>query len=212
MTISIKNLTFILTLVSFYFAYYQWKKHSREKRIHLLKVLKIQLDCLGPWMGTTGQGYGDELTEEQKFDNANPFKLIYETASDALINLNMLDEMNNVPDEIIGELNQLYYDLIRIENIQNFRNMYIVGDIKTSNKLQKKISEYLCNNDIPSINDFRNSIKGSGEEIMLKRLLEYGKVLHCDVIGNKDRSARQHWEKLNKWVNEQLAPQIQLSS
>lgn len=205
----INLMTFILTLISFYFAFFQWKKTIREKRIHLLKIIKVQLDCLGPWMGVPGHGYGDDLTEDQKFDNANPYKLIYETASEQLISLNMLDEMNNVSNEIIGELNQLYYDLIRIINIQNFRNTYITSDIKTSNSLSKKLKQYKCENSIISISDFSKSLK-ENEKIMLERLLHYGKVLHCDVIGNKDRSARQHWEKLYAWANNQLQPQNDL--
>lgn len=204
MDITIDQASFIITLIALYFAYFQWKKTSREKRLHLLKVLKIQLEGLGPWMGTTGSGYGEELNEDQKFDNANPFKLIYETGTEPLININMLDEMNNVPDEIIGELNQLYYDLVRIKNIQNFRSLYITSDIKMSNSLAISIKDYVCKTKCKSMNEFCNTIKDMDEKIMLDRLLHYGKVLHCDVIGNKDRCARQHWEKLYKWVNDQL--------
>ncbi|KKQ38277.1 MAG: hypothetical protein US54_C0013G0005 [Candidatus Roizmanbacteria bacterium GW2011_GWA2_37_7] len=206
MNITIENLTFLLTLLALYFAYYQWVKTAREKRNHLLKVLKVQLDCLGPWMGSTGSGYGEELTEEQKFDNANPFKLIYETSSEALITLNMLDNITNVEEETIGELNQLYYDLVRIKNIQAFRNGYILSDIDTSNALAKKIKDYLCNNQIKSFIKFVKTVGEENEKIMLERLVRYGKILHCEVIGNKDRAARQHWEKLQGWVKKELVP------
>ena len=138
MNITIENLTFLLTLLALYFAYYQWVKTAREKRNHLLKVLKVQLDCLGPWMGSTGSGYGEELTEEQKFDNANPFKLIYETSSEALITLNMLDNITNVEEETIGELNQLYYDLVRIKII-----MFVVKNIHYGKVIMLVIMLYM---------------------------------------------------------------------
>ncbi len=198
--------TFLLTLIALYFTYFQWKKTTREKRIHLLKVLKTQLDCLGPWMGTSGEGYGEELTEDQKFDNANPFKLIYNTASESLISMNSFDEITNVDISIIGELNQLYYDLVRIQNIQNFRNLYITSDIKISKSLAGKLGEYCCNNNYKSMQKFSNTISNTEEQAMLHRLLHYGKVLHCEVIGNKNRAGRQHWEKLNEWASSQLKP------
>jgi len=206
MNITPESLTFLLTLIGFYFAYFQWIKTTREKRVHLLKVLKVQLDCLGPWIGFEGYGYGEELTLEQKFENANPFKLIYDTASEALINLNMLDSLASVDENIIGELNQLYYDLVRIKNIQNFRNLYIFGDINTSCELARKINEYVCNNKIKSMDEFVKIIKSEREKEMLERLLTYGKVLHCDIIGNKDKSARQHLEKLKNWTQKELIP------
>ena len=178
MNINIENLTFLLTLLALYFAYYQWTKNAREKRNHLLKVLKVQLDCLGPWMGSTGSGYGEELTSDQKFDNANPFKLIYETASEALINLNMLDNITNIDENIIGELNQLYYDLVRIQNINKFRSDYVLSDINTSNSISGKIKDYLCKNRTISMNEFVKTLSDEKEQLMIERLLRYGTILH----------------------------------
>lgn len=206
MSFTIDGLTFLLTLLAFYFAYYQWVKHARERRTHLLKALKVQLDCLGPWLGFPGYGYGDELTEDQKFDNANPYKLIYETASEALVNLNMLDNITNVDEIIIGELNQLYYDLVRIKNINAFRNNYALSAIETSNNISRKLQEYLCKTSMKSLIEFIETLTDEDEKVMVQRLVNYGKVLHCDVIGNKDRSARQHWEKLQHWVVIELNP------
>ena len=89
----------IVTLLGFYFAYFQWFRVNREKRIHLLKLLKIQLDCLGPWVGSSGSGYGQELTESQKFDNINPSKLIFDTGSSPLINSTLLEQMSVLPNQ-----------------------------------------------------------------------------------------------------------------
>lgn len=99
--------TFIITISGFYLAYYQWFRINREKKIHLLKLLKVQLDCLDPWVDSTGSGYGSDLTKEQKYENANPFKLIYSTGSSPLIDSTLLEQMSEVPEEIIASNRRL---------------------------------------------------------------------------------------------------------
>lgn len=194
-------ITFIVTLLAFYLAYFQWFTINRQKRLHVLKVLKVQLDCLGPWVGTESDGYETELTKEQKFDNANPFKVIYTTGSSPLIDSTLLEQMSDVKEEIIGEISQLYYDFKRIETIQEYRNQLTSNGIKMSLEVREALDSFN-----QSENTFEEFLKKLNEpEKQFVEILErYGKVLHCVVIGNKSHGARQHLEKIYKWLDNEL--------
>lgn len=194
-------LTLVITISGFYFAYFQWYKTNRERKFHLLKVLKVQLDCLGPWVGSTGDGYGNDLTEEQKFDNADPSKVVYLTGSTPLIDSTLLEQMSDVPEDIIGEISQLYYDFKRIESIQEYRNLLTSSDIKLSLTIKRKHRDAIYN--LVGYNEFIKLLS-KNEKDFVQLLVSYGKTLHCDVIGNKSRSARQHWEKLQEWVKNEM--------
>ncbi|HUV47044.1 MAG TPA: hypothetical protein VMW29_02820 [Candidatus Bathyarchaeia archaeon] len=193
---------FIVTVFGFYFAYFQWFKINREKKIHLLKLLKVQLDCLGPWVGSTGGGYGDNLTKSQKIDNANPFKVIYTTGSSPLIDSTLLEQMSEVPERIIGEINQLHYDFKRIESIQSYRNLLTSSDIKLSTSVRKKSEA--CDWNTTTFENFFTSLPPK-EKDFVAILVSYGKALHCDVIGNVNHGARQHWEEIQKWIRGEIA-------
>lgn len=196
-------LSLIITTVAFYFAYYTWHRINKEKRIHLLKILKTQLECLGPWMSSDRYGYGNELTENEKFAETNPTKLIYETAREPLAGTLQLESISNVPKHIIGEAYQLYYDLVRIKNIQDFKIGYINSQPLLALKLLKKLRAYKLENSSLCFCDFRKTLK-EGEKEMSDTLVHWGTEIHCKVIGNKDRAARQHWEKINTWVDGEL--------
>jgi len=191
----------MLALLGFYFVYFQWFKTNREKKIHILKILKAQLDCLGPWVGSTGSGYGSELTKLQKFDNINPFKLIFNTGSSPLIDSTLLEQVSEVPEEIIGEINQLFYDFKRIESIQNFRNQLVASDVKLSTAIKEKIEN--CKIETTTFEDFLDKLT-ENERSFVSILLTYGQFLHCNIIGNKHHGARQHWEKVYQWVIEEI--------
>jgi len=198
--ISITGLIF--TISGLYFAYYQWNKTIKDKRVHLLKILKNQLDCLGPWMGVPGSGYGQELTEEQKFDNINPYKLIYDTAANPLISTTILESISDVSIEIIGEIDQLYYDLIRIKNIQDFKNLIITSQPKLSRQIKIKLDNFIATNKKICFCDFIKNLT-KNELFLVNILVQHGAVLHCQVIGNKDHGARNHWGKIMDWIKEE---------
>lgn len=198
--ISITGLIF--TISGLYFAYYQWNKTIKDKRRHLIKILKKHLDCLGPWMSSNNEGYSQELTEEQKFDNANPYKLIYDTAANPLISTTILESISDVPDEIIGEIDQLYYDLIRIKNIQDFKNLIVASQPKLSRQIKIKLDNFIATNKKICFCDFIKTLT-KNEFFLINIIIQYGSVLHCQVIGNKDHGARNHWEKIMDWVKEE---------
>lgn len=43
---------------------------------------------------------------------------------------------------------------------------------------------------------------------MSDALIHWGTEIHCKVIGNKDHGARQHWDKINSWVDGELKYKI----
>lgn len=204
---NINTISFILAVIAFYFTYFQWHKNRNEKRVHLLKILRVQLDCLGAWVSSESIGYGNELTEHEKFDNANPFKFIYETASDPLISTTLLEEVSNVPHNLIGEIGQLYYDLIRIKNLQDIRSKLVFSELTVANNLSSAISTYLSTNNVYSYSQFTNSLKPD-EKLLSDRLVSYGEIIHCSVIGNKLHGARQHWDIISDWVNKESIAKI----
>lgn len=203
----INILTLVITLFGLYFAYFQYFRITKERRRHLLKVLDGQLDCLGVWVGSdNGNGYGDELTEEQKFNNALPSKIIYNTGSSPLIDsTTILEAMADVPDQIIGEINQLYYDVKRIESIQNYRNLLTSSDIKTSISMNQKILNYRKENPQLPFHHFLMTYKNDNdfEKRFFEQLVSYGQTLHCAVIGNKNKGACQHWTKIKDWIKKE---------
>lgn len=203
---NVNIVTFLITILGFYFAYFQYFKVKKERKRHLLKILDVQLNCLGPWVGSdNGNGYGDELTEEQKYDNALPSKVIYGTGSSPLIDLNILEAMADVPDEIISEIDQLYYDLIKIESIQNYRNLLTSSDLKLSYSVNQKIINYRTANSQLPFHHFLMDLKDKDylEKQLIEQLISYGQTLHCIVIGNKNHGACQHWSKTKEWVKKE---------
>ncbi len=202
----------IVTVLGFYFAYYQWKKTNREKREHLMKVLEEQLNCLELWI----QPYDKTLSEEQKFRNASPFKIIYKTGSAPLIESTLLEEISNVPSQEISRINQLHYDLKRIESLQSFRDQLTSSDIKLSIDIENDLIRYLndCQNKQvgQDFNDFINTYNNRASDIRKKTLLNlfvhYGETLHCQIIGNSKSGARNHWEELNRWIKKEKAFKI----
>ena len=198
---NIDKITFFITVIGFYFAYYQWFKNRRDKKKHLLKLLKVQLDCLGPWVSSDNEGYGNELTKNQKFNEANPSKLIYQTGSSLLIDSNLLEQMSDVPEEIVGEINQLYYDFKRIESIQKFRNDLVTSDVILSSSILDKLNSY--DKKVTTFESFLHELS-KNEMWIVSMLVSYGEVLHCKVIGNKHRGARLHWERTREWVLNEL--------
>lgn len=208
----IKILTLIITLAGFYFAYFQYFKVTKERKRHLLKVLDGQLDCLGAWVGSdNGNGYGDELTEEQKYNNALPSKVIYNTGSSPLIDSTILEAMANVPVSIIGEINRLYYDLKRIESIQNYRNLLTSSDLKLSNSINQKIINYQKANPQSPFHHFLMTLKDKDDDLekrFIEQLVSYGQTLHCTIIGNKNKGACQHWTKIKDWIKNEKKNEI----
>lgn len=203
---NVNIVTLLITILGFYFAYFQYFKVKKERKRHLLKILDVQLDCLGPWVGSdNGNGYGDELTEEQKYNNALPSKIIYGTGSSPLIDLNILESMADVPDEIISEIDQLYYDLIRIESIQNYRNLLTSSDLKLSYSVNQKIFEYRAASPQSPFHHFLMDFKDKDylEKKFIEQLVSYGQTLHCSVIGNRNHGACQHWSKIKEWVKKE---------
>ena len=59
----------LVTVLGFYFAYLQWFRFNRERKLHLLKILRNQHDCI------------------------TPFKNIYNAASNTLSDSTFLDQM-----------------------------------------------------------------------------------------------------------------------
>ncbi len=194
-------LTFIITITGFYFAYFQWFKSNRERKFHLIKLLKVQLDCLGPWVGSNDEGYGRELSESQKYDNANPTKVIYRTGSSPLINSILLEQMSDVPEYIIGEISQLHYDFMRIESIQEYRNLLTSSNIKLSSSIKQKHKKALYQSQ--PYDDFLKTLTKE-EGNLVQTLVNYGKTLHCDVIGNRSKGARLHVENIKLWINTEI--------
>lgn len=202
---NINLITLMITMIGFYLAYYQFFKINKDKKSHLLKLLDGQLDCLGVWVGTdSGNGYGDELTEEQKYQNALPSKVIYDTGSAPLINSTILESMNNVPNEIIGEINQLYYDLKRIESIQSYRNQLTSSDLKLTFSVETMIKDYQHAYPKMPFHHFLTTLgkKQNIEKAFIEMLLSYGATLHCKVIGNRNNGASQHWTKIKDWIKD----------
>lgn len=203
---NVNVITLLVTITGFYFAYFQYFKVKKERKRHLLKVLDGQLQCLGPWVGSeNGNGYGDELTEEQKYANALPSKVIYNTGSSPLIDLTILESMADVPDEIIGEINQLYYDLIRIESIQNYRNLLTSSDLVLSDFVEQRVLNYRFANPQLPFHHFLLTLKNKDnlKKRFIEQLVSYGKTLHCVVIGNRNHGACQHWTKIKEWIKEE---------
>ena len=198
----ISTLNLIITLLAFYFAYFTWRKNSRDKQTQLIKILEIQLACLGPWMGTTGYGYGDELTEEQKFDNVQPFRYIYKTAVEPLVGITELESISNVPKEIISEIYQLYYDLLRMRYLQSSRDAYVSSDKPLAISVNSKLRQYQAQHKNNDFYKFINSLTKE-EQFFAQQLIFLGTEIHCKVIGNKDKCARHHWENIYKWVKSQ---------
>jgi hypothetical protein len=194
-------LVLLVTLSGFYLAYFQWFKSSRERKNHLLKLLKVQLNCLGPWVDSEGEGYGKELTEKEKFENANPFKLIYQTEHTPLINSTQLEQMSGVPEDILGEISQLIYDFKRIERIQEYKNLLTSTNLNLSLNVKEKLKDAECKH--LTYIDFLKLLSNREKQFVLT-LVRYGEILHCNVIGNKERSARKHWELSIKWVLNEL--------
>lgn len=159
-------------------------------------ILKSQILCLGPWVGSPGSGYGSELTNIQKFENINPTKLIFNTSASALINLTLLEQISSIPQEILDEINQLNYDFKRIESIQDFKNQIVTSDLKLTTSLRNKINNSGRN---VLFETFLNQLTDK-EKNLAEILLNFGSVIHCNVIGNKSHGSRQHWEKIYKWI------------
>lgn len=206
-------LSLLITLLGFYFAYFQYFKVTKERKKHLLKVLGGQLDCLGVWVGSdNGNGYGDELTEEQKYGNALPYKVIYNTGSSPLIDsTTILEAMVDVPDFIIGEINQLYYDLKRIESIQNYKNLLTSSDLKLSNAITRKIINYQKENPQLPFHHFLLDAFNNNDDLekrFIEQLVSYGHTLHCEIIGNKNKGACQHWTKIRDWIKDEKKNKI----
>ena len=109
--------------------------------------------------------------------------------------------MSQVPEEIIGEINQLYYDLKKIESIQDYRNQLASSDLKTALSLIKNVNS--CKKEVTTFKDFLKQLPENEKGLALL-LLDYGKILHCQIIGNKGHGARQHWERIYKWVVEEI--------
>jgi len=109
--------------------------------------------------------------------------------------------MSDVPEKIIGEINQLYYDFKRIESIQSYRNLLTSSDIKLSTSVKKKIES--CDWNITSFENFLAGLT-TKERYFVMILISYGKILHCDIIGNMNHGARQHWEEIQKWTQEEI--------
>lgn len=149
------------------------------------------------------------LTDEQKFDNANPSKLIYSTVEEPLINTSLIEGFSDIPDEIIGEITQLFYDLRRIKSIQSFRNLLISSNIDMALEIKNDIDLFLANNKDANFDGFLRSYDRKKDRnfkkfMFIKWIVNYAEALHCNIIGNKNHGARQHWEKVNDWLKESL--------
>lgn len=202
----INLITLLLTELGLFFAFFQYLRTKKDQTLHLIKILKKQLDVTGCWVGS-GSGYGQELTEEQKYDNANPFKLIYEIDNAPFTQLSTLDGISDVPEEVIGEILQFNQDIMRLRSLQSFRNQIVTSDLSLAFELSTEVRNARCNN--VEFNDFRKEykklVKKPGDIYdmkfqLLDRLVMYGEVIHCSVIGNPNSGAREHWEKVKKWA------------
>lgn len=188
----LSNWSLMVAIVAFYFAYFQWESDKRERRSNLIKALQKQLECLGLWVGAE---YGKSLTPAQKLDNSDPYKTIYDTASGQLTNLINYESITNIPENIIGEINELYYDLVRINNIQNLRNTMASSLPHIAFSISKKLSS---NNS--SFNLFYSSLSAD-EQYYIGIILNLSTNLHCNIIGDKNSGgARTHWGEINHWI------------
>lgn len=206
----------VLTLAGLYFAYFQWKSYKAIKRINILKTLKKQLECLGPWMSMDNNGYVGKPKPQELFDNLNPYKWICNTASDLLAQINLIDGLDNIPEKILGEINQLHYDLIRIRDISEYRTDIINSIpevslamnlfwVRASKKNEPKDKLAKLDNLIESVRnkEFRKKLKKQRQ--LLAGLFE---LTHYYIIGNnikKDaQNARLHHERISKWVDQEI--------
>jgi len=198
------------------FGVYQYLKNKDSKVKQILRLIYAQLEIFGAWVGTEGRGYGKELTNEEKFDNANPFKLIYEIENNQFIQITLLDELNFVPKDILGKINEFNQNIVRITNIQNFRNQIVVSDIDLSWQIKELLDNY--NKQNRNFEVFLQSIK-DGKKVpknkekfnkhkalrLIDRLIYYGTKIHCDIIGDsKSNGMKEQLEIIKEWTEKEL--------
>lgn len=192
----------LISVIAFYFAFYTWEISTISKRAHVYKILNKQISCLGPWIDTE---YGSTLTEAELFDNANPYKQIYSTALEPLINLTLLESINEMPENIIGEVYELYLDLLRIQNLQEARNLLLNASPTVAENIQRSREQHIKNYGENDWQKFFSSLSGI-EQHYLHLYINYSTALHCVVIGNKNRGARQHYDRIKEWLSTPKTP------
>lgn len=194
----------IVTIFGFLLAYFQYLKANTEKRRQILTIVKSQLDSMEEWVGV----YENDLTDEQKYDNANPFKLIFEIQNTPLINVSSLEEFSSVPEAIINNISSLNQNISRIKSIQEFRNQIASSDLDLSQEIYNDIEESK-NKDI-NFSSFigKYNIKKPREklkkDLIMLRYIKYGIEIHCKIIGNSTEGMRKDWENTKTWVENEI--------
>ena len=196
----VSNAGSILTAISILFAYMIWRHEEMTKQSHLKTMIKAHLDSLGPWMSSDRSAHTVEI---DYFEYVRPFRFIYNTAADAFVSLTQLPSVNNMPKYVIGEIVQLYYDLVRIMNIQTLWTEYAMANIKIANSIDSKLENVGEN---ISYNEFKNSLSRD-EKVMIEKLEKWTNTIHVDIIGN---GARIHWDEIQKWANNPIDLKLKL--
>jgi uncharacterized Tic20 family protein len=65
------------------------------------------------------------------------------------------------------------------------------------------IKEYRFNNPNMPFHHFISSFnnKKKDEKMLIEKLVNLAKILHCNVIGNKDWGAASHWTRIKSWLD-----------
>jgi len=184
-----------ITTLSVSFAIFTYKKNKLEQKSQLLKVLLNQLHIAGPWVSSNSNGY-TTYSDNLKLNNANPFKLIYKIENNPLTNIGLLPEISSVPEEIIGKINEFNQDVVKISNIQRFKSQLVTQNYDLSKSIKIKLDNYISENPNRCYCDF-HKLLNNDEKFFVNRLVSYGRIIHIDIIGNKSKAMRLHWEPID---------------
>lgn len=191
-------LGFAFTNLSLAFAFYIFFKTRYEQRRQFITVLRNQLSCTGPWVSSESPGY-TKSDDTLKFNNSNPFKLIFTMANEPLISLSLLPAFSAIDSRVAGHISEFNQDAIRIKNIQEFKEKFVFSQINLSNDVLKRWKKHESKYNSNNYFKFYDSLSEQ-EKIFVDRLVRYGDQIHVEIIGHPGHGMRQHWEEINQWT------------
>ena len=80
-----------------------------------------------------------------------------------------------------------------------------MAQIERAYELCNLLNKYRMSNSHDYFASFHNLLEEkSGCKLMVDKLLDWAKATHCNVIGNKNHRARNHYENILSWVEQEM--------
>lgn len=182
-----QNLVGIVAIFGVALAYFIFIKQSLNKKRQIIQTIRSALDVTGVWASSSNQGYNRPFTEEEKLEHIHPFKIIYKVNDAALNAIIHNEEMLNFPT-LSSKVNEYNQNLIRIRDIESYREELTTNNFPLSQELEQEIVTYKSNNSVVNMSQFVSvlAIKPNGQLLiqLSSTLLQLEETLHFSVIGS----------------------------